>query len=185
MNYSLSDPFSQRFMVSFAEECTSRGIRLYSAAMRHESADAKNIPVGLDEIKAVIKEFGSQYSGTLLLTSFPEQHRLQDWVESLAVFKKPVVFFDSTDKGGGISAKRYYRAHLDDRGALNSHSRRCSAKITGSSACTDSKHNLLLLLILILIVLAPKPAHFSFRQGACTSQGHGSINWIADIMQSR
>jgi len=123
-NYSIADPFSQRFMAPFADECMLRRVRLCPALMLDSPEREADTPAGLQEIKAAIRRMGDRYMGTLLFTPFPEDGDLRSMIESIAAFRKPVVFFDSTDKGAFITCKgladrkAYFRIHLDDRGAV-------------------------------------------------------------------
>jgi len=117
------NPFNEMFMSPFKSELTAHGIEISPVVWNKTDEDPGIVPCGLDQIRSRIAQLGKRYSGVFAFTTFPRKHGVEEWIDSLCPFKKPVIYFDSADTGGFVrrSAQRprgtYFRLHLDERSA--------------------------------------------------------------------
>lgn len=115
--------FNEMFMSPLKSELAAHAVELSPVVWNKSEAPAMVVPSGLGEIKERIRELGKCYAGVFAFTTFPREHRVEEWIDGLCPLKKPVIYFDPVDAGGYIrrNAQRprgaYFRLHLDERSA--------------------------------------------------------------------
>ncbi len=115
---------NERFFHSFSSELLRFGIDLRFSAMYELRLDATGRTDQLENIATLIRKLGRRYRGALIQVGNQFQD-LPVWLPRLQEFKRPVVFFDSTDQGqdlvrGNFGLKEnYYRLLFNERAAVS------------------------------------------------------------------
>jgi len=82
------------------------------------------VPTGMDEIIARAKALGSRYIGALTMGIYPKEEELQNKIAQMLVLGKPVLYFDSAERGEWLTRrllstkKNFFRLHQDERSAV-------------------------------------------------------------------
>jgi DNA-binding LacI/PurR family transcriptional regulator/DNA-binding transcriptional regulator YhcF (GntR family) len=120
----ISTSFVNSFFHPFSNELLAHHILIAPAFFHRAGGQSIAAPTGMDEIVAFVRDLGRRYVGTIIHAVFPREEKLEDHVTRLVPFGKPVIHFDSADRGGYITRqlleikKTFYRLHQDERAAV-------------------------------------------------------------------
>jgi DNA-binding LacI/PurR family transcriptional regulator/DNA-binding transcriptional regulator YhcF (GntR family) len=123
-NAYFSMPFCNLFTLPFKTEMDAHGIKIEPASVDIIDQPGEFIPGGINEVDRMAAALGDKYLGAIAMTVFPRESHLREFLDRLSRRKKPVLFFDSADKGPFISRQQlahprsYYRLHLDETAAV-------------------------------------------------------------------
>ncbi|MBD3393097.1 MAG: GntR family transcriptional regulator [Chitinivibrionales bacterium] len=107
------------FLSEFLAELGRRRLDFVLCQRENPLPHRSIFPTGRDETAALIRELGRRYAGTLIVTQpyrFPD---LGDWIEQLAGFGRPVLWFDYDDSGPAMDRRavgfdQFYRCFCNE-----------------------------------------------------------------------
>jgi DNA-binding LacI/PurR family transcriptional regulator/DNA-binding transcriptional regulator YhcF (GntR family) len=120
---AFEEPYTNSFFIPFMDQLVKHRFGLSVVAQWTRKRGDPGMPAGLDEVQAAVKALGEDYRGILVITIFPVESRLEQWIARLCRFGKPVVYLDTVDKGAYLTRRTlsvkedYYRLHTDERAA--------------------------------------------------------------------
>jgi DNA-binding LacI/PurR family transcriptional regulator/DNA-binding GntR family transcriptional regulator len=98
-----------RFCSRFIAEAEVYGVSLVSAFPDGVALSPGTRYVGAGRVDALIRELGSRYLGSLVVSSAQELPGLAAWIDRLCAYRKPVVWFDRYDRPPrGLAARRHF-----------------------------------------------------------------------------
>jgi DNA-binding LacI/PurR family transcriptional regulator/DNA-binding transcriptional regulator YhcF (GntR family) len=121
----MQSPSYSKFTSAFLAEATNHGVQFQPVLRFRADDDYLSVPALSEGTRSLIQGLEERYLGTLMVTGYPREERIHSWVPMLSSFKRPVVFFDHTDKAPNLTRQElkcgpgYFRMHIDERaGAL-------------------------------------------------------------------
>jgi DNA-binding LacI/PurR family transcriptional regulator/DNA-binding transcriptional regulator YhcF (GntR family) len=112
------------FVVPLRTELATRQISFSVAAWYGDPRTTRFISLeGEQKILENVEELGHRYCGAVICSVSPRSHKLDEIIAQFLKFNKPVVYFDSSDEGGYITAEspfpgKLFRLHFNEGPAV-------------------------------------------------------------------